>query len=319
MSVDLCRGGLVLVALGAALLAGPIPPAGPTHPVTHAVMTAAMVRAPADTDPDGLHLPDLAMAPTADLRVITSRDGHEQLRFTSTMVNLGQGPLVVAARRSAPGAPWEVVQQILAPDGYPEREIPLRLQPVWGGDGHNHWHVPDVARYRLLRLDDGEEVGANHKIGFCFFDNAFYRDLPQTPRGPGFPDDTGCAHGDRRATSFRMGLSVGFADVYRWRIPGQSIDITGLPPGRYRLEGKANGDDALHESDTTDHLDWVDFQLIRHSRAAKLQIIGRGATPEPAESDHGAVEFYGTPSRPATAPDECLADDPAAESCNRRG
>jgi hypothetical protein len=154
----------------------------------------------------------------------------------------------------------------------------LPLEPVWAGDGHNHWHVPDMARYRLVRLDDGTVVGANHKIGFCFFDNAFSQNLPDTPPYPEFPDDRGCAHGNRNATRIRMGLSVGFADVYRWRLPGQSIDITGLLAGRYRLEGKANGADALHESDTTNDLEWVDFELIRGYRGTELHVLGDGWT-----------------------------------------
>jgi hypothetical protein len=318
VSRGLCRGKRALLALSIALLASAVPAAqaGATHPAAGAARTAAATRTTAAVEQDDLHLPDLAMAPTKDLRIVTGRDGRELLRFTSSVINLGQGPLVVAAQRSAPGAAWEVVQQIVAPDGYVEREIPLALQPVWGGDGHNHWHVPDVARYSLLRLDDGEQVGANHKIGFCFFDNGFYRDLPQTPQEPGFPNDTGCAHGNRSATHFRMGLSVGFADVYRWRTPGQSIEVTGLPVGRYRLEGRANGDDALHESDTTNNLDWVDFELTRPHGKAKLQVIGRGSTAEPDDTDRGQVVFGGAndPGR-----DECPADDPAAESCTRRG
>jgi hypothetical protein len=275
---------LVSVALSAALLAGgPLALAGAAQPVARVDDTPGTPRL------DGLSAPDLTLAATMDLKVITLRDGRQQLRFTSAVVNLGQGPLVVAGRRPAPGQPWEVVQQFIGPDGSVEREIPVNVQPVWGGDGHNHWHVPDVARYRLLRLDDGGVVARNHKIGFCFYDNKVFRSLPETPQYPGFPDDTGCAHGDPEATSFRMGLSVGFADIYRWRVPGQSIDITGLPGGRYRLEGRANGDDALYQTAGTNHLGWVDFRLIRDHRTARVEILGYSPTPEPDDSDLGTL------------------------------
>ena len=282
VSLGLSRSKLVTALLLAALLAG-----------TNAV---AARRSGAGPDPAGLLLPDLTLATSTDLRVITLRNGEEQLRFTSAVVNVGRGPLVVAGRRAAPGQPWEVVQQIMGADGDVVREFPVRVQPVWGGDGHNHWHVPAVARYRLLRLDDGTEVGTNHKIGFCFFDNDFYLSLPRTPPYPEFPDDTGCAHGDRSARRIRMGLSVGFADVYRWRMPGQSIDITGLPAGRYRLEGKANGDDELVESDPTNNVEWVDFQLIRGRRGAKVKIIGDGrARPVQDQTDRGELVLGGRP------------------------
>jgi len=312
----------VAIALTAALLAGPAAVAGAAagqggaDPGPTGNPSAA---APGDVGTQGLRLPDLAMAGTRDLRVIASR-GHEQLRFTSTVVNIGQGPLVVNAQRSAPGRPWEVVQQILGADGSVKRRIPLRVDPIWGGDGHNHWHVPGVARYRLLRLDDGKVVAANHKIGFCFFDNTFYHSLPQTPRHRGFPNDAGCAHGRRSATSLRMGLSVGFGDVYRWRLPGQSIDITGLPTGRYRLEGKANGDELLYESDATNNLDWVDLQLIRGHRAATVKIIGHGSSAQPDDTDRGVLVLGGS-GEPGGGGAEgpCSAEDPAAVDCARRG
>lgn len=269
----------------------------------------------------GLPLPDLAMAPTRDLKVVNRPDGHTELRFTSTVVNIGHGLLVVAAHRDAVGKAWTVAQEILSPAGSVLRAIGLPLQPVWGGDGHNHWHVPGVAKYQLLRLSDNQLVGANHKIGFCFFDNSFHRALPETPDKPEFPNDQGCAHGDRRATHFRMGLSVGWGDVYRWKIPGQSIDISNVPAGRYRLLGMANGDGLLLESDRSDNLTWIDFELVRHGNHATVRILDHGSDERPAQPDHGSVGWNDGPDESSdnSAAPQCDAVDPTGVDCSRRG
>jgi hypothetical protein len=270
----------------------------------------------------GLPLPDLAMAQTRDLKVINRPDGNTEQRFTSTVVNIGHGLLVVAAHRDAVGKAWTVAQEILSPAGSVLRAIGLPLQPMWGGDGHNHWHVPGVAKYQLLRLSDNQLIGANHKIGFCFFDNSFHRALPETPDKPEFPNDQGCAHGDRRATHFRMGLSVGWGDVYRWKIPGQSVDISNVPAGRYRLLGMANGDGLLLESDRGDNLTWIDFELVRHGNHASVRILDRGSDERPAQpEDHGSVVWNDGPDENSddSAAPQCDAVDPTGVDCSRRG
>jgi hypothetical protein len=60
-----------------------------------------------------------------------------------------------------------------------------------------------------------------------------------------------------------MGLSVGWGDIYRWDLPGQYINVTGLSPGRYRLEGVADPSDWFKEKDNTNNSTWVDLQLTR--------------------------------------------------------
>lgn len=42
--------------------------------------------------------------------------------------------------------------------------------------------------------------------------------------------------GGARSNEVTAGVSVGWADVYEWFLPGQYIDITDAPPGRYRLQ-----------------------------------------------------------------------------------
>jgi hypothetical protein len=204
---------------------------------------------------------------TTDLRLMSQHDGSRQLRFGTTISNAGPGELVVAANRATSDSSWEVSQQVVAADGAVVGSFPMNVQPVWAGDGHNHWHLPDIADYRLVRSSDGAVVGANHKIGFCLFDKLVDA-RAQTPSRREFPDDMVCAHGDPAATKIRMGLSVGYCDIYWWATPGQSVDITGLPDGDYRLEGKADGANALHQTEPADDVDRVDFRLTGNATAA---------------------------------------------------
>jgi hypothetical protein len=41
------------------------------------------------------------------------------------------------------------------------------------------------------------------------------------------------------------GISVGWADVYNWFLPGQFIEVSGLPDGYYRLETEADPNNTI--------------------------------------------------------------------------
>jgi hypothetical protein len=120
----------------------------------------------------------------------------------------------------------------------------------------------------LTRLDNGRKVGTIAKHGFCFFDNYHYgsnRDRFYTvARGA-----CGDSSSDLRV---RMGLSVGWGDIYRWNLPGQYINITGLSPGRYRLRGVADSSGWFREKNNANNSTWVDIQLTRNG----VRVLDRG-------------------------------------------
>jgi hypothetical protein len=138
----------------------------------------------------------------------------------------------------------------------------------FGGDGHNHWHVRDLASYELTRMDNGTLVGTDHKQGFCFFDNFGYRlTLPGAPQDPVY---TGC--GGTSSLQVETGISVGWGDRYAARLPDQFIDITGLTAGRYRLTATADEPNWFVESNDGNNRACVVLQIssssvsvIRHS------------------------------------------------------
>jgi hypothetical protein len=138
--------------------------------------------------------------------------------------------------------------------------IQIQTKMYYAGDGHNHWHVRNLQRFTLTRLDNGVKVGTGAKHGFCFFDNYRYG----STREPYYTAvDGSCAYGAPKALKVKMGLSVGWGDIYRWKLPGQYVDITGLASGRYRLRCVADPSCWFREKDDTNNFAWVDLQITR--------------------------------------------------------
>ena len=63
------------------------------------------------------------------------------------------------------------------------RDVAVPATAFFSGDGHSHWHVRDLENGTLKRVDNGNQVGALAKHGFCFFDTSDYRlSLPGAPQ-----------------------------------------------------------------------------------------------------------------------------------------
>jgi hypothetical protein len=213
------------------------------------------------------------MAPLSSLLVGTDPDGREFLRFTATLVNVGPGPLLVAAHRPFPFTEdWVVVQRIRdATGGYSERRTAARL--LFGGDGHDHWHVVGAEAHQLETLD-GQIVGGLVKSGFCYFDNVDYRTtLPGAPRNA---THTSAECGTRLDRDIAMGLSVGWGDEYQWYLLDQTIEITGVPDGRYRLRAIADPADHMVESDETNNDTWTVVDLTTVDGQRRVETVEQG-------------------------------------------
>lgn len=179
-------------------------------------------------------LPDLDQAAPFGLGVVR-RDGRSLLVFGSAVDNLGPGQLVVEGTRSG-----SVMQtwQVVGARRYP---LPVRLRYV-RSETHQHWHFPGFERYELRRAGDFRLVGRDRKTGFCL------RDAYETQalnRVPAWTSECGRGHPEARA--LRQGITPGFGDDYIPQKEGQSIDVTGLLPGRYVLVHRANPDRILRE------------------------------------------------------------------------
>jgi hypothetical protein len=205
-------------------------------------------------------LPDLVPSPPRKVHLRLMND-RWSLAFDSILVNVGDGEFLLRAKRDGEGGKWRIEQDIpYSTSG--AKPVPLRPSLVWGGDGHEHWHVPRVATNTLVRLDGKRrpvkgESWTDSKIGFCFFD--YSRQLKRKGPEKAVHSRHACGHEDDDLVG--MGLSPGWGDTYTWILPGQSIDITDLPDGKYRLWAEADARGWFREVTRANNRTWADFEL----------------------------------------------------------
>jgi len=221
-------------------------------------------------------LPDLMPAPPIDVQM-TNQAGRWHISFSSILVNVGDGDFVLRAKRD--GGDWRV-EQLIPYSTSGSAVMPTRTSLVWGGDGHNHWHVKRVAINRLVRLDrkgrvDIRSARIDSKIGFCFYDHT--RILKSGPEKAVYPHET-CGKEDD--TVIGMGLSSGWNDTYQFVLPGQSIDVSGLSDGKYRLLAEADESAWFREVTRDNNVTWVDFELTTKNELRFGEVVDVG--PEPA-------------------------------------
>jgi len=203
-------------------------------------------------------LPDLDQALPQGLSVVERR-GRLLLVFGSAVDNIGPGELLVEGRRvGAAMRAWQVVGR---------RRYLLRLPLRYvRSETHEHWHLPGFERYELRRADDGRTVGRDRKTGFCLRDAYETHALNRKPRWTGE-----CARHRPGAITVREGISVGFGDDYVPEKEGQSIDVTGVPAGRYVLVHRANPDRVLRERSYANNAASVLLEL----RGRRVELLAR--------------------------------------------
>lgn len=222
-------------------------------------------------------LPDLVMGPIEDIAVGTTDTGQQRLRFAARIVNIGAGPFIIRAHRPwIGGEDWTVEQWIQdRSGGYSSTTTGATL--IYGGDGHNHWHVKQVEVHQLETLD-GKVLGRLLKQGFCFFDTD-----PYDPNLAGAPQKAhwgalGCA--TPFDTRVRMGLSVGWGDKYPWHLIDERIDVTNVPDGIYRLREIADPNNDFIEADKSNNETWADIQLTALPGGLRdVKVVRAGPAP----------------------------------------
>ena len=222
-------------------------------------------------------LPDLRMVKPGRFQITNCTDttgdcayaGQRQLRFKTTIVNVGNGPFEVqGSNRDSTGVLRTVTQHIFDDTGN-SRSVATKVgndgstaQMYYAGDVHNHWHVKNLEYYSL----SSSPVLTGAKEGFCFADNTkwFKKDANGNPVTPGVPSKrvySACANNQPNATSVTVGLSKGWGDVYGTSTHDQYIDITGLPDGTYRLTNVADKQNWFYETNDSNNTNWVDLNI----------------------------------------------------------
>jgi hypothetical protein len=98
---------------------------------------------------------------------------------------------------------------------------------------HGHFHYSGFALYELLDSSD-RVVVPGRKHAYCM------EDSNQVAQGP----DVGCS---KVYDCYNQGIQAGWSDLYGNTLDCQWIDITGVPPGSYRLKVVLNPTREFHE------------------------------------------------------------------------
>jgi hypothetical protein len=270
-----------------------LPPA-----LTALPLTALLLLAPttAGAKPRDL-LPDLAQGgPTGIDVVLDVSTGTPQTRlvFDSTIGNVGEGPLILTAKRE-PGATTMTAHQVIRRgDGSSRvrRAVAGVLKYVQAAD-HQHWHLMGIDRYELWSGNASRRLRRDRKQGFCLCDHYQLtpcRRMPHQPKKPAFPGY--CGREQPGLTRMVEGITVGWGDNYPANIEGQYIDIGGIAPGRYLLVHRIRAGGLL-ESYPYNDVSCAAIRLNAPAAAGLPPTVTASASKKPCDSTYDRWGFRG--------------------------
>ena len=111
---------------------------------------------------------------------------------------------------------------------------------------HGHYHFKGFAAYSL-KDQSGAVVASGRKVSFCLEDVRRWDST--SPADPKFD----CA---------TQGIQAGWSDIYDSGLPGQWIDITGVPAGSYDLEITINPEHMIDEADYSNNTATVPVTIV---------------------------------------------------------
>lgn len=165
-----------------------------------------------------------------------------KLLFSTTSWNSGAGPLELRAGETSSQGQNVYQRVYLDGGGYHDYLAgTFELHPT-----HDHFHFED---YALYTLQPAGASGASDRTGvkttFCVMDTDLVDgSLAGAPRSPVYAS---CG-------ADVQGMSIGWGDTYGYWLDGQSVDVTGLPDGDYRLAIQIDPKNKILESNDADNL-----------------------------------------------------------------
>ena len=213
-------------------------------------------------------LPDLRSFAPYSLK-ISWESGRKHLRFTTEIVNEHSGVMQIQPGLTtdcngdgvSDRYAFQRIYQDQPPyDGYFVRRHDTAYREANVGcmayhAEHDHWHFDDFASYELFS-DAGVRRRISSKTTFCLRDSR--QPYPRLPGSPGFAFFSTCSRNSHQ------GISVGWSDVYGSSLPGQSLDVTGLPPGYYCLRSTVDPLNKLAETENRDGAGELRILLVRN-------------------------------------------------------
>lgn len=199
------------------------------------------------------HLPNLqTIIPTDSFSVVNTAEGRE-FRYTHLVYNNGPGPLEIQPFYDSAIGGYRGRQLILTHDAAGrwsqarQRRVPDTF--IFHAE-HGHFHFP-LASFGLYAVAPGggfgRPVALSPKIGFCIDDSYIYNSGLEHS-GAFLGTRTSCSD----PTGLR-GISVGGADEYDYRDPGQAVPIDGLADGTYWFRAMTDPNNDIVELDESNN------------------------------------------------------------------
>ncbi|HTK60049.1 MAG TPA: PQQ-dependent sugar dehydrogenase, partial [Candidatus Baltobacteraceae bacterium] len=209
-------------------------------------------------------LPDLAPVAPNDIMYATI-NGRTALKFTGAFWNRGKGAFELNTQQGASNVDgdYPAYQRIFRPDGtFTEKYVGT----LFWHQVHAHYHFDDFGEYKLEMVRPAPGVASTpvivtQKTTFCMRDDDA---IAPAAEGPDQPRTyMGCG-------GHRQGVSVGWADVYRYTLPDQYFDVTGLPAGVYKLTFKVDLNGFFTETRRDDNVASTLIEINPATRALKV-------------------------------------------------
>jgi hypothetical protein len=236
--------------------------------------------------PDDLN-PPLEAGPVHPLSCSWDETFHDQdvrcLRFGFGLVNAGEGNFDMRWTGAGFGVPdvppsdhGPTFQCLQRADGPPvAREAgTFTFHPT-----HAHVHQDDIIYTELYKVTDPIEgkmwaAGEGRKLGYFPADQAFadWHRFVQAPRAT-----SGSAGNCVEGSNQRIGMSVGWGDVYRWQRPGNYVDFGTNTDGLYVVRLTADPFDNILESNEKDNTGYT-YVRVTGDQVEVLE-YGRGLSP----------------------------------------
>ncbi len=211
------------------------------------------------------------------------------LRLTSGPINVGSGPFEmlfdfasdIVGGKVDPAILQGPIRQVVSFSDGTSMERPAGTYSFH--KTHAHFHTDQVLTYELFKVGspagDLTLAGAGTKSGFCPADQLFgeWSRFAQLPSGSFGTGDSVAGGSCFSPEGGRIGLSVGWGDVYRWQRPGQYVEFGGQTDGQYVVRTTADKYNHVVEENEADNAAYALVDI----RGEQVTILERGQGTDP--------------------------------------
>ena len=241
---------LVLVMIACTDQAVPDPglvPTSPANPQTSDFNIPSASTTISASPTSKLLLPDLVSGALSDLFIVTNGEtGERKLFFSTTVANIGDGPLEMKGVYDEKMDQIRAIQHIETENGaVTEREVGYFVFH----EAHDHWHFEDFSMLEIFSLNSeglpDKLMASTGKTTFCLQDSARLPSL--VPNSPETAKYGGC-------DDLVQGISAGWEDLYDFTLPGQQLNIENLAEDRYMIRLTADPVDLILENNEDNNI-----------------------------------------------------------------